>query len=101
MIKQKAEETVKDFIKEVFSALKGWLYRFRKRYNLKLKTLHGESGSVNDAVWDEWIEETLHPIQSTEYKPSNIFYCNKTSLQYRAMPKRTIAKKTKNYTNIK
>lgn len=27
---------------------KGWLYRFKNRFNLKLKVLHGEANSMND-----------------------------------------------------
>lgn len=99
MIMQKAEEIAKDSINENFTASKEWLYRFQRRHNLKFKTLHGESGSVNDAVCDEWIEETLHPILA-EYKPCDIFNCDETSLLYRAMPKGTIAKKKRKITRI-
>ena len=88
------KKIVKDSIKENFSASKGLLNRFQQIYNLKFRTLHGESGSENKAVYDEWI---------AEYKPFDIFYCDETSLLYRTMPKRTTVKKKKpeNYTDIK
>ena len=71
------------------------MYRFQQRHNLKFKTLHEESGSVNDAVCDEWIEEILHSILA-EYRLCDIFSCDETSLLYRDMPKGTIEKKKKN-----
>ena len=93
MIMQKAEEISKNSgNNQNFSASKGWLYRFQQRNNLKFKTLHGESGSVDDSVCDEWIREILDPIL-IEYKPENIFNCDETSLLYRAMPTGTIAQK--------
>ena len=87
----------KILLKKIFQNLKEWLYRFQQKHNLKFKTLHGESGSVNDAIWDEWIEETLHPILA-EYKPYDIFNCNERSLLYRTKPppqKKNICKKRK------
>ena len=79
MIMLKAEEIAKNSIKKNCSASKGWLYRFQQRHIFKFKTLHGESGFVNNVFCDEWIEETLHPIFA-ENKPRDIFNSDETSL---------------------
>lgn len=93
MIMQKTEEIAKSLENaDNFSSSKGWLYRLQQRNNLKFKTLHGESGSVDEAVCDQWIKETLEPILIA-YDQKDVFNCDETSLLFRALPNGTLAKK--------
>lgn len=85
-------EIAKVSINENLRLLKDGCIDSRKRHSLTFKKVHDESSSANDAVCDESIEETLHPILA-KYNLCDVFNCDVNSLLYWTMPKGTTVKK--------
>ncbi|XP_051934853.1 tigger transposable element-derived protein 1-like isoform X3 [Hippocampus zosterae] len=70
-----------------FYASKGWLHRFKKRFNLKKLPLCGEAASVED---DEYNKETFKSIiEGGGYKPEQVFNMDETALYWKSISSRT------------
>ena len=79
IIKIKAEEFATKLGERGFCASNGWLDRFKKRHNIKLKNVAGEANSVDPATVDEFragIATTL----PQRYDPEDIFNADETAL---------------------
>lgn len=59
----------------------GWLTKFKKRYNLRKVTLHGEASSVNPEDVESARAEILE--ETKKYQPCNIYNGDETGLCYR------------------
>ena len=62
-----------------FKASDGWLDNFKKRYNIKFKTLVGESFSINSKSLLEWQRTVLYPTIKN-YSEENVFNMDETGL---------------------
>ena len=58
-MKEKALEIAIKLEIQGFSALNGWIDRFKKWHNLSCKSICGESAGVDIANVEEWIGKTL------------------------------------------
>ena len=67
---------------------KGWLYRFKNRFNLKLKVLHGEQNSMNDVAVSAHRKKWLKNWQELTQKLYSIWI--KLDF-FQAFPTRTIS----------
>jgi hypothetical protein len=76
-----------------FKATNGWLERFRKRHEMKFRSICGESSSVNTETVASW-EEKL-PSITEGYCPENILNADETGLFFRALPDKTLCFKGK------
>lgn len=96
LIKQKAAG-LQDSMNEVSAATEkmklqirnGWLQKFKKRHGLRQIVMHGEQASANTAavlMALPGMREQLHA-----YSPDNVFNADKSELQNRLSPNRTIA----------
>ncbi|CAK4174882.1 unnamed protein product, partial [Aphanomyces euteiches] len=56
---------------------KGWLYRFQQRHNLKMRHLHGEAASTNDAVVKAG-RQRLHEV-TMNYSKENMLNMDETA----------------------
>nr|CCA27026.1 hypothetical protein AN8717.2 [Albugo laibachii Nc14] len=67
----------------------GWLSKFKERNSIKSRTLHGESGSVCEAV----LKASQTQIQSliAKFSPDDVFKLDETALYYRLPPNKTLA----------
>lgn len=87
-------ERIKESLKIPENELKlsnGWLQKFKARHGIKLRTLHGESGSVDASNLHVYIKE-LNEIVSG-YDPRNVFNYDESALFYRLPPSKTLATK--------
>lgn len=75
-------------------ASSGWLEKFCRRNNIVLKTLCGESESVNENDMVEWIKQL--PSLIKDYDMKDIFNADETGLFYRALPTKSLAFKCSN-----
>jgi hypothetical protein len=67
----------------------GWLYRFKNRFNLKLKVLHGEANSMNDVDVSAHREKMVKRL--AEIDPEVILNMDETGLFFQAFPTKTIS----------
>jgi len=73
---------------EKFSASRGWLNGFKRRYFLKSFKICGEAGSVNAESVTLCQERTQ--INLNGFSPENIYNCDETALYWRCLPDRTL-----------
>ena len=71
----------------------GWLHRFKHRYNLKLRNLHGEAASMTDENVKQLRQEMSEKLE--EIDPEYLLNFDETGLFFQAFPTRTIGSKEK------
>jgi hypothetical protein len=89
IIHAKAVE-IADQLNVEFNSSNGWIDRFRKRTGLVLRTVSGESQSVNPTEAEVWKTEHL-PHLLEGYSPCDAFSADKCGLLYNLLPNRTYA----------
>ena len=69
----------------------GWLHRFKNRYNLKMRNLHGEAASISD----ENVQKLRKDISDNlkEIDPECLLNMDETALFFQAFPTKTIGMK--------
>ncbi|KAG0344970.1 hypothetical protein BGZ54_005699, partial [Gamsiella multidivaricata] len=56
----------------------GWLTRFKRNYNIRMRTGHGEEEDVNMALHGPRFKEIA--TQLSNYDPVDIYNCDETGL---------------------
>lgn len=74
-----------------FKASDGWLSKLKKRHNIVLKIMSGESHDVNMDAVNEWTE-TL-PNLLKDFEPEDIFNMDETGLFFKCLPTKTLTYK--------
>ena len=74
---------LKDFV-----ASEGYITRFKKRHNLKCKSIIGESGMVDKSSINNFLE--IYDKKLNAYSPEKPYNCDKTGLFWKEGPKKTI-----------
>jgi DDE superfamily endonuclease/Tc5 transposase DNA-binding domain len=87
-IQEKAMQLAKERKIEGFAASNGWLEKFRKRFNVEYKTIHGESGGVDQVVVEEWKEKLV--MITCEYQPRDIYNGDEFGFFYRCLPNKSM-----------
>lgn len=67
----------------------GWLYRFKNRYNLKMRVLHGEAASMTDDNVVKFRQEMLTRLEG--FDPEVLLNMDETGLFFQSFPTRTIS----------
>lgn len=70
----------------------GWLRGFKKRHNIKLRTYHGEAGSLDQTLLPEQREEMRRLVE--EYDPADVYNCDETGLFWRQLSNKALSSKT-------
>lgn len=67
----------------------GWLVRFMKRFNLKSRRIHGESGDADNNAVKNFLPKLREKIAA--YRPADVWNADETGLYYCMAPERTIS----------
>ncbi|XP_021928999.1 tigger transposable element-derived protein 6-like [Zootermopsis nevadensis] len=87
-MEEKAREIATRLHTEDFSASNGWLDRFRKRNNISLHVLSGESASADLQAAEDWKRKL--PSLLLGYAEEDIFNADESGLFYRQHPTRSL-----------
>jgi transposase len=87
VILAKAKEFCQKF-NDAFEPDASWLWRWRKRHNIKYGKIHGET-ATNDSVSANEYKNDILPGLLKGYNPEDIFNADETALFYKAMPNAT------------
>jgi transposase len=91
LLRKQAEKLAQDMgLKTALTFSSGWLWRWRKRYNIKFKQQHGEQRSADFVAGQKWLEEKL-PLLLAAYNASDIFNADETGFFYRGTKTRGLA----------
>ncbi|XP_021934281.1 tigger transposable element-derived protein 6-like [Zootermopsis nevadensis] len=88
LLQEKAREIATRLHTEDFSASNGWLDRFRKRNNISLHVLSGESASADLQAAEDWKRKL--PSLLLGYAEEDISNADETGLFYRQLPTRSL-----------
>lgn len=77
-----------------FTASRGWLHRFKTRFNLKNIKMTGESASADHTTAASFPEKFKQIIAEKDYHHKQVFNCDETGLMWKKMPQRTYIHKT-------
>ena len=89
IITEKAKEFAKKLNIEGISFSSGWLNRFKNRYQISSKTLHGEAASV--AIDDVQTATIELKLALNKYSLNDIYNADETGLFYRLGPNKTLS----------
>ena len=79
----KAKDIAEKLGKPDFKACRGWLVKWKKRYNMKQWSICGESGDVRKESWKERISEIVQAYKKEDVwnmDETGIFWCCFTRL---------------------
>ncbi|XP_031336955.1 tigger transposable element-derived protein 4-like [Photinus pyralis] len=68
---------------------RGWIDRFKRRYDIQSGKIHGESASVSLEVTNQWIN-TVWPGLRSKYEKCDTFNGDETGLFFKLTPDRTL-----------
>ena len=89
LLMKKALESAEKMNLNDFTASKGWLQRFKKRFNIVLLIVSGERGRVDMDAAKEWMSPVPDLIKGCAAR--DIFNMNETGLFYRVLPERSLS----------
>lgn len=88
---EKAKEISDKLGKPNFKGSRGWLDKWKKRFNIKQLKICGESADVDGATVDSWKERL--PEIVADYEKENIWNMDETGLFWRALPDKGFGQK--------
>ncbi|XP_044533500.1 tigger transposable element-derived protein 1-like [Gracilinanus agilis] len=102
MLRQKALTLYEDFQKKdktkdeskPFTASRGWLHRFRNRFNLKNRKITRDTSTGDEEAAAMFMTDLKKVIEEGGYHPKQVFNCDETGLFWKKMPNRTYIHKT-------
>ena len=90
---EKAKEIAEHLGKPNFTGSRGWLDKWKKRYNIKRLKVCGESGDVSGEMVESW-KERLPEIVS-KYSKENIWNVDESGVFWQALPDNGFGRKGK------
>ncbi|KAK9679157.1 Tc5 transposase DNA-binding domain [Popillia japonica] len=89
-IQAAAERLAKQEIKN-FKGISGWLFRFRRRHNIKNKKICGESLSADVEAIGPFRQKLNDILKTENIEPLQLYNYDETVLYWRALPNSTQA----------
>ena len=90
---EKAKEIAQKLGKPEFKGSRGWLDKWKKRYNVKQLRICGESGDVQGETVQSWKERLPEIVQG--YRSEDVWNMDETGIFWRALPDRGFGQKSK------
>jgi len=81
-----------------FSA--GWLMKWRKRFGVTFKVVHGEKQDADFAASEKWLKEVL-PDLLQAYSPNDVFNSDETGVFFRGMANRSMVSANEKPSGVK
>ncbi|CAK9798952.1 Jerky protein homolog-like [Anthophora plagiata] len=82
LLQKKAKELHKKFGISSFTASRGWLWRFKKRYNLNRSNVHEKQANTDDLT----AEKLANILSKENIDKDNIYNIQKKTLLWRSLP---------------
>ncbi|XP_043529387.1 jerky protein homolog-like [Frieseomelitta varia] len=77
-----------------FTLCKGWLWRFKRNYNLRPTNVpYGESDNTDKSVAKEFVQQFLQMLEDNEISDNNLYNVDETSLFWKMLPKEILMSK--------
>jgi len=90
---EKAKEIANKLGKPNFKGSRGWLNKWKKRFNVKQLKISGKSGDVECATVDSWKERLPEIVQG--HKKDDIWNMDEMGLFWRTLPDKGFGQKSK------
>lgn len=88
-IQAAADKLAKQLNINNFKASSGWLFRFRRRHNIKIKKICGESLSIDNEAVETFRKKLSDILKAENILPSQLYNYGETELYWRALPDST------------
>nr|XP_034194539.1 jerky protein homolog-like [Osmia lignaria] len=79
-----------------FTSNRGWLWRFKKSYDLRLINMHGESADADKCAAERFIQQFPQILETNEISDDNLYNMDETSLFWKMLPNKTLASANEN-----
>ncbi|XP_069108937.1 tigger transposable element-derived protein 4-like [Argopecten irradians] len=100
LLEEKARDIATNLDVPNFNPSSGWLSRWKTRFNITFKRLHGEKKDADSPAADYWTTNVL-PQLLDSYQPADIYNADETGIYYRALPDGTLAAKSESVSGSK
>ena len=90
---EKGKEIAEKLGKSAFKGSRGWLEKWKKRYNVKQVKISGESADVSGETVDSWKERLPEIIAG--YEQDDIWNMDRTGVFWQGLPDRGFGQKGK------
>ena len=90
---EKAKQIAQQLGKHDFKGSNGWFEKWKKRFNVRMVKICGESGDVCGETVESWLERLPEIVRG--YKKENIFNMDETGVFWKALPDRGFGEKSK------
>lgn len=72
-----------------FTLCKGWLWRFKKNYNLRLTNVYGENDDADKSAAKEFVQFS-QLLEDNEISDNNLYNMDEINLFWKMLPKETL-----------
>ncbi|XP_017787740.1 PREDICTED: tigger transposable element-derived protein 2-like [Habropoda laboriosa] len=91
LLQSKASELCSEYSGvTTFTASKGWIWRFKKRYNIRLANIQGDSADPDGQSAETFIQRFMQRVEEEDINLDHIYNMNETGLLWKAIPQKIL-----------